>query len=321
MLYNDVSEIITDDIFVNLKDFLPQRQVFLKLEGLNPSGSIKAKAAASLLEDAEKSGRLGPGKKIIESSSGNLGIALSTACAAKGYPLTIVTDANVQESALRTMRALGTRLTIIERPDSTGGFLHQRIDYIHRSLNDDPDLVWLNQYSNPANVWAHTATTAHAVDNELGPIDALFVGTGTSGTLMGCLEFRRTHRRRHTIVAVDSEGSVTFGGPPKRRYIPGLGASRKPEIYSEAESFDKVLIPEADTIAECHRLARTYGLLAGGSTGTVLAAIRKYGRRFPPGARIASISPDMGEKYLPTVYSHEWLSRHPDLIDKETTSV
>ncbi|MFC4334320.1 2,3-diaminopropionate biosynthesis protein SbnA [Salininema proteolyticum] len=321
MLYHDASEIITDDIFVHLDDFLPGRDLYLKLEGLNPAGSIKAKTAAALLHDAERTGRLTPGKKIIESSSGNLGIALSIACAAKGYPLTIVTDANAQPSALNTMAALGTRLTVIEHPDPAGGFLHQRIDHIHKALHNDPDLIWLNQYANPANTRAHTDTTAKALDDELGPIDALFIGTGTSGTLMGCLEYRRTTGQTHTIIAVDTEGSITFGGPPRRRYIPGLGASRRPEIYRDSEKFDKVLIPESDTITECRTLARRYGLLAGGSTGTVLAAVRRHGTRFPTGARIAAISPDMGEKYLPTVYSDEWLAQHPHLADKEKTCV
>ncbi|MCC3761580.1 2,3-diaminopropionate biosynthesis protein SbnA [Glycomyces sp. TRM65418] len=313
MIFQEAFDIVSDDIFLELRHYVPGSTVYLKLEGLNPAGSIKIKPAIAMVEEAEKQGRLRENSRVIESSSGNLGIALSTVCAAKGYRLTIVTDANTQEPALRAMAALGTELVVIDRPDARGGFLHQRIEYITAALRDDPELVWLNQYASPANPRAHTETTARSLHEHLGDIDVLVVGTGTSGTLMGCLEYRRRYGLRHRVVAVDAVGSVTFGGPPRRRYIPGLGASRRPEVYTDAEDFEKLLVEEADTVAECRAVARRYGLLVGGSTGSVLFAVRRIGAELPHGSRIAAISPDLGEKYLSTVYSDEWVASHPTL--------
>jgi 2,3-diaminopropionate biosynthesis protein SbnA len=314
MLYERVFDIITDDLFLHLTGFVPDSSVYLKIEGLNPGGSIKLKTGVALVDDAEKAGRLGPASRIIESSSGNLGVALSIVCAAKGYPLTVVTDANASESALRSMAALGTDIVVIDTPDADGGFLGRRLAYIRDALAADPDLVWLNQYANRANPDAHCETTADAIHREFGPIDALFIGAGTTGTLMGCLEYRRRNRLGHTVFAVDAEGSVTFGGPSRRRRIPGLGASRRPEIYSEELPFEKVTVSEADTVAECRRVCKEYGLLIGGSTGTVLAAVRRRGPELPPGSKIIAISPDLGEKYLHTVYNPDWVREHSDLL-------
>ncbi|WP_327693145.1 2,3-diaminopropionate biosynthesis protein SbnA [Streptomyces sp. NBC_00459] len=321
LIYRSVNEIIHDDVFLELADFLPGSEVFLKIEGLNPAGSIKFKAALNLVERAEEEGSLVPGtSRVIESSSGNLGVALGIVCAIKGYPLTIVADVNTVESAVLAMEALGADVVIIEEPDANGGFLHKRLAFVGDMLKADPHLVWLNQYKSRANVEAHKDTTARSIDRELGPIDYLFVGVGTSGTLMGCLEYRRENRLSHRVVGVDAEGSITFGGSSKRRYVPGLGASRLPEIYSDDGSFHKVLIPEHESVALCHHAARAYGLLVGGSTGTVLAAVRRMRDEIPRGSRVVVISPDLGDKYLSTIYSEQWLKAHPTLI-KEHSNV
>ncbi|MFF6872424.1 2,3-diaminopropionate biosynthesis protein SbnA [Streptomyces sp. NPDC003444] len=321
MIYRNATEIVHDDVFLALPDFLPGSDVFLKIEGLNPASSIKFKAAINLVEQAEKKGTLLPGvSRVVESSSGNLGIALSIVCAIKGYPLTVVADLNTVESAVLAMEALGAEVVIIEEPDANGGFLHKRLALVDDMLKADPRLVWLNQYKSRANVEAHKDTTARSIDRELGPIDYLFVGVGTSGTLMGCLEYRRENRLSHRVVGVDAEGSITFGGSSKRRYIPGLGSSRLPEIYSDDGSFHKVLVPEDESVAQCHHVARTYGLLVGGSTGTVLAGVRRMRDEIPLGSRVVVISPDLGDKYLSTLYSERWLNDHPTLI-KERSNV
>jgi 2,3-diaminopropionate biosynthesis protein SbnA len=321
LIYQNATEIVHDDVFLALPDFLPGSDVFLKIEGLNPASSIKFKTAINLVEQAEKAGTLVPGmSRVVESSSGNLGIALSIVCAIKGYPLTIVADLNTVESAVLAMEALGADVVIIEEPDANGGFLHKRLAFVDDMLNADPHLVWLNQYKSRANVEAHKDATARSIDRELGPIDYLFVGVGTSGTLMGCLEYRRDNRLSHRVVGVDAEGSITFGGSSKRRYIPGLGTSRLPEIYSDDGSFHKVLVPENESVAQCHHVARAYGLLVGGSTGTVLAGVRRMQDEIPPGSRVVVISPDLGDKYLSTLYSEQWLNDHPTLI-KEPRNV
>ncbi|WP_424215831.1 2,3-diaminopropionate biosynthesis protein SbnA (plasmid) [Streptomyces sp. BI20] len=320
MIYERASDIVLDDVFLHLPDLLEHARVFLKLEGLNPAGSIKLKTALALVEDAERSGALPAGAPVIESSSGNLGIALATVCANTGHPLTVVTDPNATRQSVRAMRSLGAEVVEVLGRDPNGGYLQTRINHIQERLAAQPGLVWLNQYANPAGPGVHRDRTARAVHEGLGRVDALFVGAGTTGTLMGCVEYFARHSPRTRVVAVDSVGSVTFGRPAPR-HVPGLGASRRPEIYRDTGTFEKVLIEEPDTIAACRMLAGRYGLLCGGSTGTVLAAVRRLGPSLPPGARVAAISADLGDKYLDTVYSDAWVSeRYSEQPEPDPTS-
>ncbi|MHA6757544.1 2,3-diaminopropionate biosynthesis protein SbnA [Streptacidiphilus sp. PAMC 29251] len=308
MIYDNAYDIVTDDIFFRLPHLVRDAEVFLKVEGLNPAGSVKLKTALSLVEDAEIHGRLSPGARIIESSSGNLGIALSSICAAKGYSFTCVVDPNTSTSSTGHMRALGAEVVVVDAVDANGGYLQSRISYIQQRTAVDPAMVWLNQYANPANPRAHYEQTARNLLKELQQIDYLFVGTGTTGTFVGCAQYLREYSPGTRIVAVDALGSVTFGAQPGHRCIPGLGASRRPELCRPELADEVVFVAEEDAIRECRRLARDHGFLVGGSTGSVLAAIRHYRGVVPSGSRVAAISPDLGERYLGTVYSDDWVN-------------
>jgi cysteine synthase A len=303
-----VSEVGEGRAFLKLPCFHPEFDTYVKLEGLNPAGSIKVKTAREMVEAAESRGWIGPDTRLIESTSGNLGIALASICAAKGYGLTLVTDPNANARSVKYMRALGADIVVVDRRDANGGYLQTRIDYIHDRLAHDPRLLWLNQYSNPANVHAHVKHTAPEIFEGFGLPDWLFVGTGTSGTLMGCVSYLRRLGAATTVVAVDTLGSVTFGGLPRRRLLPGLGTSRRPEIFRDDGSFQKVLIAEEDTVRMCRRVAREYGVLLGGSSGTVLAAVDAYRDRIGAGSRVLVISPDMGDGYLDSIYDDQWVS-------------
>jgi 2,3-diaminopropionate biosynthesis protein SbnA len=307
MIFENAYQVITETEFLHLADFIPDAQVFLKLEGLNPAGSVKLKTAIGLIESMEETGIITPHGRVIESSSGNLGIALAMVCSAKDYQLTIVTDPNATRQSIQIMRSLGAEVAQVTTQDARGGFLNTRIDYVGRRLAADPGLVWLNQYANPANVRVHRERTAKAIHRELGRVDALFVGAGTSGTLMGCVEYFIRHSPRTRLVAVDTFGSVTFGGQAARRFIPGLGSSIRSGIYADRGDFEKVVIREAATVAMCRFVAARYGLLTGGSTGTVLAAVRQLAPTLQAGARVAAISPDMGDRYLDTIYDDDWV--------------
>ncbi|QNP75096.1 2,3-diaminopropionate biosynthesis protein SbnA [Streptomyces roseirectus] len=316
MIYDSASDIVLDNVFVRLPGFVPRVDVLLKLEGLNPAGSIKLKTALALIESAESTGLLRPGRRVIESSSGNLGVALATVCAARGYPLSVVTDPNAARQAIRLMECLGAEVVEVNVRDPHGGYLHTRLDYIRRRLAEDAGLVWLNQYASPANVRVHRERTARAVHHELGDVDALFVGAGTTGTLMGCVEYFARHSPRTRVVGVDAVGSVTFGGLPGPRRIPGIGASRRPEIWADRDGLEKVQVSEADTIAVCRMVAARYGLLVGGSTGTVLSAVRRLAPVLAPGGTVVAVSPDLGDKYVDTVYCDAWVRDHyPETSD------
>ena len=295
-----------DELYVDLRSIFGH-SLFLKCEGFNFAGSIKLKAASEMVEIAERDAVLTPGSVLVESSSGNLGVALSMIAASKGYRFLCVTDSRCNLSTRRLMEALGSQVHIITEPDADGGFLGARINYVRALSATDDRYVWLNQYTHPGNWTAHHRTTAPAIARHFPRLDVLFVGAGTTGTLMGCARYFREWHRPVRIVAVDSVGSVTFGGAPGRRMIPGLGTSVRPPLLDEAYVDEVVRVEEADTIRACHRLARS-GFLFGGSTGTVVSGAMGWlaqhdGRELTA----AAIAPDLGERYLDTVYQTNWL--------------
>lgn len=310
MRYHCASDIVLDDVFLDLPGLLPDAEVSLKIEGFNPAGSIKLKTAVGLLDDAEASGILRAGDRIIESSSGNLGIALSSVCAARGYHFTCVADPNTTKQGIALMRSFGAEVVVVSITDGSGGYLQSRINYIHQRLAIDSDLVWLNQYANQANPRAHYDRTAARIFREFPRLDFLFVGAGTTGTVTGCGDYFKRNSPGTRIIAVDAEGSVTFGFPPGPRHIPGLGASRCPEIVRPDLIDEVVLVPEAEAISMCRRMARVHGIALGGSTGSVLAAIIRLRERIRPGATVVAVSPDNGDRYLDTVYDDRWVARH-----------
>jgi len=300
-------EFNVEDLYVDLAPVF-DRRLFLKCEGFNFAGSIKLKAAASMVDAAERTGRLVPGSTLVESSSGNLGIALSIIAASRGYRFVCVTDSRCNLTTRQLMESLGSTVHVIAEPDRDGGFLGARINYVRALCASDSKYVWLNQYSNPDNWGAHFRTTAPAIAQRFPDLDVLFVGAGTTGTLMGCARYFHEAGRKVRIVAVDSVGSVTFGGPPSPRMIPGLGTSVRPQLLDESYVDDVVHVEEPDTIRVCHQLARR-GFLFGGSTGTVLSGALRWLDDNADGKDVTAvaIAPDLGERYLDTLYQRNWL--------------
>jgi cysteine synthase A len=225
----------------------------------------------------------------------------------KGYGFLCVTDSRCNLSTKRQMQAFGSQVHVITEPDPVGGLLGARIKYVRALCASDDRYVWLNQYSNPQNWMAHYRSTAPAIARQFPQLDVLFVGAGTCGTLMGCARYFREWHRPVRVVAVETVGSVTFGGPPGRRMIPGLGTSVRPPMLDESYVDDVVRVEEADTIRACHRLAST-GFLFGGSTGTVVSgALDWLSLHGWQGLTAVAIAPDLGERYLDTVYHTNWV--------------
>jgi cysteine synthase A len=295
-----------ENLYVDLLSIFGH-SIFLKCEGFNFAGSIKLKAATEMVQAAERNAVLTPGAVLVESSSGNLGVALSMIAASKGYRFVCVTDSHCNLSTRRLMEALGSQVHIISEPDANGGFLGARIDYVRALCASDHRYVWLNQYANPNNWNAHYRSTAPAIARQFPQLDVLFVGAGTAGTLMGCARYFREWHRPVRIVAVDSVGSVAFGGAPGRRMIPGLGTSVCPPLLDESYVDEVLRVEEADTIRACHRLARN-GFLFGGSTGTVVSGAMSWlAQRDARELTAVAIAPDLGERYLDTIYQSNWL--------------
>ena len=295
-----------DELFVDLRPIFGC-SLFLKCEGFNFAGSIKLKSAAEMVKSAERARMLTPRSILVESSSGNLGVALSMIAASKDYRFLCVTDSRCNLSTRLLMEALGSQVHVITEPVANGGFLGARIEYVRALCASDDRYVWLNQYTNQGNWKAHYRTTAPAIARQFPQLDVLFVGAGTTGTLMGCARYFREWHRPVLVVAVDSVGSVTFGGAAGRRMIPGLGTSVRPPLLEEPYVDDVVRVDEADTIRACHRLARR-GFLFGGSTGTVVSAAMDWLSRHDASGLIAvAIAPDLGERYLDTIYQTNWV--------------
>ncbi|MFJ9887203.1 2,3-diaminopropionate biosynthesis protein SbnA [Streptomyces sp. NPDC091287] len=303
-------DVNVDDVFVDLKPVFGV-PLHLKYEGINLAGSVKLKAALSMVLAAESGGILSPGDVLVESSSGNLGVALSMIAAHRGYGFVCVTDSRCNPASKRMMEAYGARVLVISRPDKVHGLLGARIEYVRRLCEYDPNYVWLNQYVNEHNWLAHYRTTAPSVAAEFPELDVLFVGAGTTGTLMGCARYFREQQRPVKIVAVDSVGSVTFGGPALTRHIPGLGAGIRPQMLDRSLVDDVVMVPEQDTLERCHAMAKQ-GFLFGGSTGTVVSGALRWLAEHPGSERLTTValSPDQGDRYLDSVYDPEWVEQH-----------
>ena len=295
------------DLFIDLRSIVGH-SLFLKVEGLNFAGSVKLKAASEMVAAAEREGRLRPGSVIVESSSGNLGVALSMIAASKGYGFLCVTDPRCNLQTRLLMEALGAEVHVVtEVADPARGLLGARMDHVRARCAADPRYVWLNQYENQHNWQAHYRQTAPAIDRQFPQLDVLFVGAGTTGTLMGCARWFREHRPSVRIVAVDPAGSVSFGGPAGPRMIPGLGMAVRPPLLDESYVDEVVVEEEVDTVRACHRLARR-GFLFGGSTGTVVSGATSWlARNRGDDLTAVTIAPDLGERYLDTVYQRSWV--------------
>ncbi|MCD7437134.1 2,3-diaminopropionate biosynthesis protein SbnA [Streptomyces lincolnensis] len=317
---SDPAQFNEEELYVDLRAALGL-PLYLKCEGFNFAGSVKMKAAHEMVTAAEREGRLRPGSVLVESSSGNLGVALSVIAASRGHRFLCVTDSRCNLPTIRLMEALGAHVHVIHEPDVHGGFLGARLAYVNALCASDERYVWLNQYTNEANWRAHYRTTAPAIARRFPRLDVLFVGAGTTGTLMGCARWFWQWRRPVRVVAVDSVGSVSFGGPSGRRMIPGLGMSVPPPLLDRSYVDDVIRVEESDTVQTCRRLAGR-GFLFGGSTGTVVSGagqwLAEYGGRRELTA--VAIAPDLGERYLDTVYRNDWTADAESLDEPEVTA-
>ena len=321
LIADNALELIPDKVFCKLNSFLSLKaNLFLKIEGFNPAGSIKIKPAIRMLEALEEKGLISPDySHIVESSSGNLGVAVSIACSIKGYSFTCISDPNISSRNEHYIKLFGGELVIVKNKDKNGGFLNSRINLIRRLIEDNDNFFWLNQYANCENKNAHYLTTAPSIFESFPELDYLFVGAGTTGTLMGCAQYIRDNNLKTKLIAVDPVGLVTFDYPPSKRYIPRLGTSRKPELVNKSLIDDLVLVKEEETIKMCRELLRQKTLLVGGSTGTVLAGINAYAHKLDTATNIVAISPDLGDRYLETIYNDRWVSeRFPTCLESIT---
>jgi cysteine synthase A len=272
-------------------------EVWLKVEGMNPGGSIKDRTALGMVVDAESRGILKPGQTIVEPTSGNTGIGLALIAAARGYPLILCLPSSMSEERKRTLRAYGAELVLTD-PE-----LRMIAAIAEAERIRDETGAWLpNQFSNPANPRVHYETTAPELWEQMqGKIDAFVYGSGTGGTISGVGRFLKEHDPDIKVIAVEpARSAVLSGGERGQHQFQGMGPGFIPDNLDRS-LIDRVIpVWEEDAFPLARRLAREEGLFVGMSSGAITWAALQVARELGPGKRVAMISPDSGARYLST---------------------
>ncbi|BDG01176.1 cysteine synthase A [Anaeromyxobacter oryzae] len=272
--------------------------VFAKLESFNPGGSVKDRIAISMIEAAERSGRLRPGGRVVEATSGNTGIGLALVCAVKGYRLTLVLPDSTSLEHRQALEAYGAELVLTPAERAMGPSVARA-----RELAEREGAFLVEQFANPANPAAHRAHTGRELVEQLRAAgvapDAFVAGVGTGGTLTGVAEVLRREHPRVALVAVEPAAcAVLSGGAPGPTRIQGLGAGFVPEVLDRS-AYDRVIaVSDQDAWAMKVRLAREEGLLVGVSSGAAAVAALDVARALGPGKVVATVFADTGERYF-----------------------
>jgi cystathionine beta-synthase len=300
--------------------------VLVKLEYLNPGGSVKDRIGVAMIDDAERRGLLKPGGTIIEATSGNTGAGLALVAAVRGYRIVFVIPEKMSSEKIRLLRAYGARVIVTPSqlpPD------HPMSHYsvAARLAKEIPDSYYPNQYENQANPSAHYLTTGPEIDAQGGPELAAVVGTvGTGGTMSGVGRYFKEHRPQVKIIAVDPVGSVLghyFRTHELIRATPyqveGIGEDKVPKSIHFEFLDEFVDVNDRESFEMARRLASEEGLFVGGSSGSAVAGALKWlaGHPIPEGSRIVVLLPDSGDRYLSKFYSDDWM-REKGFVDAES---
>lgn len=245
--------------------------------------------------------------RIVESTSGNLGVALAGIAKERGYRFTAVVDPRTSPRLLEQMAELDADLVMVTEPDGAGGYLRSRLRRV-QELANGRDRVWPNQYANPANPRAHEQGTAVEIAEQVGDrMDAVFVAVSTGGTLAGIGRYMRANHPSCQVIGVDVPGSMVFGGPPGPRLLTGIGSSVRSKFLQSWMYDEHVVVDTAAAVATCRRLAAQTGIEVGGSAGAVLAACLNHLDAHPEIRHPVCVCPDGGANYRQTIFDDNWL--------------
>jgi 2,3-diaminopropionate biosynthesis protein SbnA len=306
MLYNSILELAGNTPLLRLSNICKNSNLYVKLEFLNPTNSIKIRPAVEIIKHAEENGLLDKDTVIIESSSGNFGVALAFLGTLKKYKVVIVIDPRTSETHKKLLAAYGAEIVCVSDTDlKNGSYQKARIKKVEELSKKYKQVFIPNQYANPNNLKAHYDHTAEEIIKDMDQIDYVVVAVSTGGTISG-LGRKLKKETNAKIIAVDADGSTIFGGKAKNRFMSGMGANIKPKNV-DLSIIDRVIkVDDIDSFKMCHRLVEEEGLLLGGSSGAAISAAIKLSKGEAKGKNIVVISADSGINYLDTIYSEAW---------------
>lgn len=298
---NDITELVGHTPLVWLRRVVPPggARVAAKLEFFNPLGSVKDRIAVRMLDEAARAGRLGPDSIVVEPTSGNTGIGLAFACAARGIPCILVMPETMSRERQLILKALGAQLILTPGEEGMAGAVKRA----REMAAEDPRYFLPQQFENSANPSAHRETTAEEIWQDTdGQVDIIVAGVGTGGTITGAAEALKAKKPALRAVAVEPAASpVLSGGAPGRHGIQGIGAGFVPQVLNRDIIDEIITVPDEAAFAMARRLAREEGIFTGISAGAAAwAAAQVAARPENRGKLVVVIFPDTGERYLST---------------------
>lgn len=302
-LVQSITQLIGNTPLVRLNRVVPEdsAEVYVKLEFQNPGASVKDRIAISMVEEAEREGKLKPGDTIIEPTSGNTGIGLAMVAAAKGYNAILVMPETMSVERRNLLRAYGAQLVLTPGPEGMKGAIKRAEEL----LAENPTYFMPQQFKNQANVKVHIETTGpeivEAIKSHDGQLDAFVAGIGTGGTITGAGKVLRDNFPGIQIYAVEPSASpVLSGGKPGPHKIQGIGAGFVPDILNTDVYSEVIGVDNEDAFETSRRVAKEEGILGGISSGAAIFAALKVAKQLGKGKRVVAIVPSNGERYLST---------------------
>jgi cystathionine beta-synthase len=284
--------------------------ICLKVESLNPGGSIKDRVGIAMIEEAERQGWLRPGGTIIEATAGNTGVGLAMAAAVKGYRCIFVMPDKMSGEKVRLLTAYGAEIVITptsvppDSPESYNGVA----DRLAREI---PDAWRPNQFANLANPEVHYRTTGPEIwEQTEGRITAFVAGCGTGGTISGVGRFLKERSAAIRVIGADPEGSILSGDSPRSWKVEGIGEDFVPRTLNSQVVDEWVRVGDAESFHVARELARKEGILVGGSSGTAVAAALRFARRLGPRDLVVALCPDTGRNYLSKFFDDRWMAEN-----------
>lgn len=294
---SDITQLVGNTPMLRLGRVVPPdaASVYVKLEFLNPGGSIKDRAALGMILDAEKRGLLKPGSTILEATAGNTGVGLALIGVNRGYKVKLFVPEGFAEEKCILMRGFGAEVVRTPEAEGMAGAIRQA----EKLADTIPGAFMAGQFTNQSNPHFHHDTTAAEIWEQLeGRVDGWVAGVGTGGTFSGVAEYLKEQNPAIVTMAVETEGSILQGGAPGKHRIEGIGVSFIPETFHRSACDRITKVSDADAFTMVKRLAAEEGVVAGSSAGAAVYAAVALARELGPGKQIATIIPDSAERYL-----------------------